>query len=163
CEGLGVQRGASEAILIRDPARTLRQGAIAAWPALDGNNPFVPFAEALASHAGFSLDTPYDKLEPGQNRVIFQGTWEREIRVPRQGARGEKGGRDPSPVAPAPSPLKFQYKGLMPALDEASRLSWVLRHQLDSMLSEVPCTGCQGSRLRDDAAACRFQERTLGE
>src|SRR5206468_1667475 len=59
--------------------------------------------------------------------------------------------------------VRFQYKGLMPAVDEASRVSWVYRHKLDQMVSEVACATCKGSRLRDDAAACRFQGRTVGE
>ena len=59
--------------------------------------------------------------------------------------------------------VKFQYKGLMPAIDEAARVSFVYRQKLDHIVSEVPCATCRGSRLRDDAAACQFQGRTLGE
>ena len=62
----------------------------------------------------------------------------------------------------APALLRFQYKGLLPAIDEASRVSFVYRHRLDHLVSDVPCAACQGSRLRDDAAACRFQEHTIG-
>ncbi len=62
CEGLGFQRGASTALLIRDAKRSLRNGAIAAWPELDAGSPFTAFAEALARHIGFSLDTTYEKL-----------------------------------------------------------------------------------------------------
>src|SRR5207253_6185121 len=50
CEGLGVQKGASPALLIRDPRRSLRDGALAAWPPLTADNPFSTFAEALARH-----------------------------------------------------------------------------------------------------------------
>ena len=35
CEGLGVQQGANPALLIRDPRRSLRDGALAAWPDLN--------------------------------------------------------------------------------------------------------------------------------
>src|SRR5205085_25359 len=61
CEGLGVQMGANPALLVRDPALTLRAGAVAAWPALTADNPFTAVAEAIAKHAGFSLDTPLEK------------------------------------------------------------------------------------------------------
>src|SRR5205085_1118791 len=74
CEGLGVQKGASTALLIRDPQLTLREGAIAAWPDLTPDSAFLPFAEALGRHAGFSLDTPYAQLDPAQQRVILHGT-----------------------------------------------------------------------------------------
>ncbi len=52
--------------------------------------------------------------------------------------------------------LRFQYKGLFPAIDEAARVSPAYRQRLDHLVSEVACSTCHGSRLRDDAAACRL-------
>jgi excinuclease ABC subunit A len=164
CEGLGVQKGANPALLIRDPHRSLREGALTAWPELTAENPFTRFADALSRHAGFSLDTPFEELTPAQQRTIFQGTGETWIEL------------GPSSVVRAPSSKKqrtsnngqrtiprFQYKGIMPALDEASRVSAVYRQQLDHLVNEIACSTCGGSRLRDDAAAWRFADRTLGE
>jgi excinuclease ABC subunit A len=51
----------------------------------------------------------------------------------------------------------------MPALNEAARVSFVYRHRFDDLVGDVACSHCQGSRLRDDAAACRFQGHTVGE
>jgi excinuclease ABC subunit A len=144
CEGLGFQRGANAAVLIRDPRLPLRAGAMAAWPDLTTGTPFVRFAEALARHAGFSLDTPFEQLQSSHLRAILHGAGDDWIPL-------DAGG------------VHFQYKGLMPAVDEAARVSFVYRQRLDSVVSEVPCATCGGSRLRDDAAACRFQNRTLGE
>src|SRR5207247_2684646 len=48
CEGLGSQKGANPAVLVRDPALTLRTGALTAWPELTREQPFTQFAEALA-------------------------------------------------------------------------------------------------------------------
>ncbi len=147
CEGLGFQRGANVNLLVRDGSLSLRQGAVAAWPPLERGSPFLPFAEALARHAGFSLDTPFDDLDPRHRRIILQGTGDELISLaPR-----------PTPLAP-----RFQYKGLFPAIDEASRVSFVYRQRLDHVVDEVPCSACHGSRLRADAAATRFAGLTLG-
>jgi excinuclease ABC subunit A len=163
CEGLGVQKGANPALLIRDPHRSLRAGALTAWPDLTPENPFTPFAEALARHAGFSLDTPFEELPPAQQRTLFHGTGEAwisaEYVVP--GIQPGKSGRKHKGTA-AQSSVRFQYKGIMPALDEASRVSAVYRQQLDHLVNEVACSTCGGSRLRDDAAAWRIVDRTLG-
>ncbi len=137
CEGLGVQQGASPALLIRDATRSLRDGALAAWPDLRANATFLRFAESLAEHEMFSLDTPFEQLEPGQQRVVLQGSG--EAWIPLRG-----------------SGVRFQYKGLFPAIDEAARVSPAYRQRLDHLVSEVPCPVCHGSRLRDDAAAVRF-------
>jgi excinuclease ABC subunit A len=175
CEGLGVQKGASAALLIRDPQRSLRDGALAAWPPLTADNPFLPFAEALARHAGFSLDTPFEQLDPAHQRILLHGTGEAWIplecgmRNSGCGIEGEnrkaksRTRKDTSSIPHSAFRIPhFQYKGLFPAIDEASRVSFVYRHRLDHLVSEVPCSTCGGSRLRDDAAACRFLGYTLG-
>jgi excinuclease ABC subunit A len=187
CEGLGVQKGASPALVIRDPRRSLRDGALAAWPPLTAENPFSRFAEALARHVGFSLDTPFEQLQAAHQRAVLHGTGETwipldggarsaergapsaerrarsaEIQRPRNSAlparRSALGARRSALYAP-----RFQYKGLFPAIDEATRVSFVYRHKLDHLVNEVPCSTCGGSRLRDDAAACRFNGYTLGQ
>jgi excinuclease ABC subunit A len=169
CEGLGFQRGANQAVLIRDPRLPLRAGAIAAWPELAAGEPFTRFAEALARHGGFSLDTAYEKLDRDQQRLILHGSGEAWIELspqPRPVSPSGKGGRSGSPKKESEvdvGGVRFQYKGLMPTVDEASRVSWIYRQKLDQMVSEVACATCRGSRLREDAAACRFQDHTLGE
>jgi excinuclease ABC subunit A len=161
CEGLGVQKGASPALLIRNAQCPLRDGALAAWPPLTADNPFTRFAEALARHAGFSLDTPFEQLTPAQQRAILQGTGETWISLEERETTDhtERAGARRSALRTP----RFQYKGLFPAIDEASRVSFVYRHKLDHVVSEVPCSSCGGSRLRDDAAACRFAGLTLGQ
>ncbi|HVK13361.1 MAG TPA: excinuclease ABC subunit UvrA [Gemmataceae bacterium] len=144
CEGLGVQHGANTSLLIRDPALTIRGGAVAAWPALEAGSRFLPFAEAIARHAGFSLETPFAELSAQQQRAILYGTGEDWLPVGKTGVR-------------------FQYKGLYPAIDEASRVSFVYRQRLEHLMDEVPCSTCHGSRVRADAGSVRFGEQTIGE
>jgi excinuclease ABC subunit A len=143
CEGLGTQKGANATLFIRDPKLSLRDGALAVWPALTKTQPFTRFAEALAKHAGFSLDVPYQKLSPENLRILLYGAEDAWI-----------------PVDRGPS---FQYKGVLPTLTEAARISHVYRHRLDDLVGDVACSACHGSRLREDAAACRFQGRRIGE
>jgi excinuclease ABC subunit A len=174
CEGLGFQRGVSVSLLIRDAKRTLREGAIAAWPPLTQENSFLRFAEALSRFAGFSLDIPFEKLEPSAQRAILHGTGEawipleepRATREARQDDRASKivgGKRKREDSRSSIFYPHFQYKGLFPAIDEASRVSHAYRHKLAHLVSEVACTTCSGSRLRSDASATRFFGFTLGE
>ncbi|MCH5374510.1 MAG: excinuclease ABC subunit A, partial [Planctomycetes bacterium] len=59
--------------------------------------------------------------------------------------------------------FRFQFKGIYPALEEASRLSPSFRTRLEQFVGEVECSACGGSRLRDDASAVRFRGRTIDE
>jgi excinuclease ABC subunit A len=149
CEGLGFQRGANANLLVGDSAKSIRAGAITAWPELDRGSAWLPFAEAIAKHAGFSLDTPFAELAPDQQRAVMHGTGETWLPLDQKGK--------------AKAVPKFQYKGLFPAVDEASRVSFVYRARLEHLVDEVPCSACRGSRLRSDAAATRFADRTLGD
>jgi excinuclease ABC subunit A len=134
---------------------------------LTEENPFLRFAEALARHIGFSLDTGFEDLEPAHQRAILHGTGDTWISLATESASGGRkppgGSRKSKKSHTLTGSLRFQYKGLSPAIDEASRVSFVYRHKLDHLVNEVPCSTCAGSRLRDDAAACRFAGQTLGQ
>src|SRR5205823_1242892 len=119
-----------------------------AWPALAKSSPWLPFAEAIAKAGGFLLDMPFEKLTAAQQRIILHGTGDVWLDL------------DTKRKAAMP---RFQYKGLYPAVDEASRISFVYRARLEHLVDEIPCPACRGSRLRSDAAATRFAQRTLGE
>ena len=146
CEGLGVQAGSESSSIATYGSLTLRQGAISIWPSLfDKESPFVQAINAVCNHARIALDTPLDKLKPEQRRALFYGTGDEWIPL------GDGGG------------VKFQYKGIFPAIGEAGRVSWVYRQRLADVVGERACPTCSGVRLRDDAAAVRFAAKTLGE
>ncbi|MDY3559560.1 excinuclease ABC subunit UvrA [Gemmata sp. JC673] len=168
CEGLGFQRGANANLLLGDTRLSLRGGAVTAWPDLGTGSPWLPFAEALAKHVGFSLDTPFAKLDPAHQRAVLHGTGDDWIafeasggRKPPEATKAKAASR--AKHSEAPPLAKFQYKGLFPAVDEASRVSWVYRQRLDHLVDEVPCSACRGARIRADAAATRFANLTIGE
>ena len=147
CEGLGIQTGANPAALLNDPKLTLADGAIALWP--NAKHPlFKPMLQALGVHLGVPTNVPFELLGAKARRAIFHGRGEDWVEVPA------------SATTPA---FKFQYKGLYPALEEAARLSPALRGKLDHLVDEVECSICGGARLRDDAAAVRFRDRTIDE
>ena len=190
CQGLGVQTGANPAALLHDPKLTLAQGAVALWPSAS-NRLFAAMLEALARGTGIPLDVPFEQLGARHRRLVMHGTGQQWFDVwlnEGQGTGGEgRGTRDageqPSPAAPlpkgevrasvAPLPIgegrkqpvlvRFQYAGLYPALEEASRLAPAFRSRLEHFIDEVECSVCGGSRLRDDAAAVRLRGRTIDE
>jgi excinuclease ABC subunit A len=153
CEGLGVQKGASPALVVRGGHLTVREGAISAWPDLRESPDALRFAEALAAHVGFSLDEPYESLDPAIRRALLHGTGDAWIPL--------------TPSAPGVTPVKFQYKGVFPAIDEAARVSMAFRQRLEGLVTEVPCAACDGSRLKPEPAAARLAiagaSYTMGE
>jgi excinuclease ABC subunit A len=148
CEGLGVQQGADPAGLVGDGRLSIRNGAVTAWPKLGSGTMFTRMIEAIGQAQGIDLDVPFEDLEGRHRRVILHGAGDAWITVP---------------AVPGEREFSVQYKGLFPALEEASRVSFWYRSKLQGMVAEVECVTCMGSRLRDDAAAVRFREFTLDQ
>lgn len=155
CEGLGTQVGANPAALVRDDKLSLGEGALLLWPNLSEAMSGA-MLQALHRHTGIPLDSPYNKLNAKQRRIVLYGTGEDWIAV-------ESGdwGQEAKTGSQAPQPVKFQFKGLYPALEDASKLSVRLRTALEHLVDEIECSECGGSRLRDDASAVRFRGQTL--
>ena len=165
CEGLGVQQGTDLSVLIDDPQRSLQDAAIAVWPDPATLPLFASMLQAMAETVELRLDVPFAQLDPLHRRMVLYGTGDRwfEVRkVEGRGSRGKGKKTSPQPSAPGPQPsFRFQYKGLFPAVQEASRVSYQHRRQLAELVGEIPCPACDGSRVRDDAANVRFQKVTL--
>ncbi|MFV1966311.1 MAG: excinuclease ABC subunit UvrA [Pirellulaceae bacterium] len=153
CEGLGVQTGTNPAALLRDAKRSLADGAVSLWPDLDRQVSQRMLA-SMARAKSIPLDIPFEQLGARDRRLILHGTGDDWFDVPLAGI--EDGVK-------RPAAFRFQFKGLYPALEEASRLSPSFRARLEPFVDEVDCSTCGGSRLRDDAAAVRFEGHTVGE
>lgn len=163
CEGLGTQTGANPAALLRDEELTLAKGALLLWPSLS-----VELSRsmlmALAHQADLPLDVPYRRLTARQRRTLLYGTADQWINVAAvEKPKKTKTAKAKTTKKPAVSPiaLRFQFKGLYPALEEASKLSPRLRSQLEHLVDEIECSECGGSRLRDDASAVQFRDVTI--
>ncbi len=144
CEGLGTQVGADPKIVIRNPELSLSEGAISLWPDLQQARA-QQMLNALCKATGIPADTPFSQLDARHRRLLFYGTGDRWFHVEKR----------------KQVQFSFQYKGLYPTLEEASRLMPSLRMRLNSFVGDVECGTCSGSRLRDDAAAVRFREHAI--
>ena len=150
CEGLGTQTGANAAALLNDPKRTLAEGAVAIWPNV-AHRVSQWMLAAISRGTGIPLDVPFEQLG---------------------GARGEGS----CTVAATSGSASFRTETRTRAgrsfgsNSKASIRPWKKRRgcrrrsaRLESLIDEVECTTCCGSRLRDDASAVRFQDRTIDE
>ncbi|PHS18474.1 MAG: excinuclease ABC subunit A [Blastopirellula sp.] len=150
CEGLGTQMGADPTALLSDPKLSLLDGALRMWPNLDleiSRQMLTAFAE----FNGIPLDTPFSDMSSRHRHLILHGTGPQWYEVFKNNV---KQGR---------AQFKFQFKGLYPSLEEASRLSQSFRMQMEGLIAEVECTTCDGSRLRDDASAVQFRGKNILE
>ncbi|MGD9854287.1 MAG: excinuclease ABC subunit UvrA, partial [Planctomycetaceae bacterium] len=137
CEGLGVEHGTNQQALVASPQLSLLDGAVSAWPLPRENPQFRLFLEALAEEFTIPLDVPWYQLDSKHQRVILYGS---ERWIPLKGgerrveSREHKPQPNPPPSTLNPQPSAFQYKGLYPAIDEASRISYEYRLSLQDLV-----------------------------
>jgi excinuclease ABC subunit A len=163
CEGLGTQQGTNLTALIADPRRTLAEGAVAAWPDIKKNELFGRMLGAMSRQLQIPLDVSFERLEPRHQRMILFGAGDRWITLDENKPVARRVDKTVADAASIGAGVKFQYKGLYPAVEEAARVSFSHRLQLEHLSGEVACSVCHGSRLRDDAAAVQFGGKTLQE
>ena len=154
CEGLGFQRGAPAAAIIKNPSRSLLKGAIAGWPHIDKRSAMGRMLAALTGRLGVNIDAPLRAWTDEQKRDLMFGT-ESAIGAGSRGT-GHDDMIDGSRAFPG---LRFHWRGFFPAIDAATRNSWVLRHKLHNVVTDIPCVACRGGRLRPDSAAVRLLPR----
>jgi excinuclease ABC subunit A len=158
CEGLGVQRGAPAGAIIERPNRALLDGALAGWGRIERRSPLGRLLVELCGHLGVAPETPLRAWTAEQKRALMFGSATMAGGSTRGGAAGDW--IDASSAFPG---VRFQWRGLFPTIDHATRNSWSFRHKLRHIVTEIPCVSCRGGRLRPDAAAVRLGGKTVVE
>lgn len=68
CGGTGTAQTLDESLLIPDPSKTIREGAVASWR-LPGRN----FMHLVAEQIGIDIDTPFQDLPEDQKQMVWNG------------------------------------------------------------------------------------------
>ncbi|HNW91472.1 MAG TPA: excinuclease ABC subunit UvrA [bacterium] len=139
CGGLGVELKMDPALVIPDPTRALRHGALAPFQGTSGYT-FTIIA-ALGKQYGFTLDMPYEKLSERAKQVLLYGTDER---IPVEWKSANFDGR-----------AQHRWEGVMNSLERRYRetKSEEQRESYRRYMSETPCHACGGKRLKPEILA----------
>ena len=151
CTGLGSRRYFDPERVVPDPTLTLRQGALAPWSARSGYF-YLPILDALGSHYGFSLDTPFADLPPRHREILLHGSGDEPVRF-----YYEQGGQRIYYSRP--------FEGVIANLERRLKEteSEQQRERFDDFISIMPCPACHGARLKPAALAVRIGGRTIRE
>ncbi len=157
CEGLGTQCGVNLAAVICDPRISLRQGAMRFLPA-PRSALAATILETLGREAGLPIDLPWEQLAAVHRRTVLHGTGERWFEVSQEVPSGEEAG-----TTERKPPLRFRFRGVVEALDQAAKGSQALRESLVRWIDTGECFECGGSRLREEVLCVRWKGRTIDD
>jgi excinuclease ABC subunit A len=134
CEGFGNKIDIDMELVVPDPKKTLREGAIAPWTTPAYEHEYQELA-ALSADYNVPLDVPYQGLNDEQRVIIFNGVAERKF-----------GG------------LRGFFKWL-----DRHKYKMHLRVFANRWKTQRPCPACRGARLRPEALAVRIAAKNIAE
>jgi excinuclease ABC subunit A len=144
CNGLGTRPEMDPELIVPDPSRTIREGAIEPWATgmTRGEGWTADFVEELARAFDIDLDVPYEKLSRREKDVLMNGAGDREFTVGR---------------------WRMSWEGLVHKLMRSfkSTQSESMRTYYMKFFSDKPCPTCGGERLRPESRAVKVHGRSI--
>jgi excinuclease ABC subunit A len=151
CGGLGTRREVSEDLVIGDPSISLLEGVILPLGEPTGHlrRSVIP---GLAKHYRFDPNTPWGQLSESVRRAILNGSNGRKIEFPYRA--GGASGTYAEPWEGVLANVTRRYE---------ETTSDAVRAQLDEFMMTLPCTVCDGTRLRKESLAVTVGGKSIGE
>ncbi len=109
--------------------------------------------DAVGDEYGFSVETPWRKLTKAQQKVVLYGAGKSQVLVRYKNRYGRK------------REYKTRYEGVIPWLERryTEADSDRSREQIEGYMREVPCTACDGARLRPASLGVTIADRNISE
>ena len=154
CNGLGERLAADPDLVVPDPTRTIREGAVAVWgEAIAKDSGWTAnIVNALAKAFKIDLDKPWNKLSEKQRDVLMNGTGDKRVNVQWEGrhSTGE---------------WAMRFEGILSQLERRHRESSSDRtkQHYEQFFRAIPCAVCKGTRLRPESRAVYVNERPITE
>ena len=154
CDGIGQMLIFDEDLVVPDPERSLDNGAIAGWRPSGRREAIYRkrLLRSLAAHYGFDLSTPWKDLPARIRRIVLEGSGDEEIELGLW-----RGGAYRKYMKP--------FEGVIPNLNRryTETDSDYIKKKLAGFMSRLPCTACEGKRLKPESLACRVGGRNIME
>ncbi len=160
CKGIGLEETIDVNKLISDPAKTLRQGALAP----SQPNGYIMYSQVtidvlnrVCNAHGFDVDTPWNELSAQQQDVILNGST--RIKVPF-GKHSLESRLKWTGITALPREEAY-YKGMLPIMNDILRRDRNVN--ILKYASSLPCSHCNGLRLNPAALSVRVNGLNIAD
>ena len=151
CKGLGFTTRIDPELIVKDPNKSIRQGAlnVTGWNinnSLFGANYF----EALSAKYKFSLDTPYKDLPNEIKQILLFGNSGEELDIDWKTKKFA-------------GSFKGAFEGIVPNLERRYQesTSEYIKGEISKYMREQPCSVCHGDRLGEVASAVTINNKNI--
>lgn len=154
CSGLGTKMAVDPDLVIGDPDSSILEGVILPW-STQGKGLFHYFQrmlQGLAKDLSFSLKTPWSDLpEEVQEAVLYGNDFDVQVKWKN------RYGRELRYTTGFEGVLNYIERKYHESENDYSRGRWA------GYLREVPCSDCNGARLKPEVLAVRVQQRSIAD
>ncbi len=140
CDGLGIKLEVDLDLVVPDPSKTLREGALAPWNPISSNYYPTMLEQAMASF-GVDMDTPFEALTEEERDLVLYGSGDREFHFHYVNDFG--GERN----------IDIPFEGVVTNVNRRyhETNSDYTRNVMRGYMNELTCATCHGYRLNDQA------------
>ncbi|MEH0934964.1 excinuclease ABC subunit UvrA [Micromonospora psammae] len=152
CTGLGTKKEVDPELVVPDPERTLRDGAIQPWSTGHNLEYFLRLLEALGESQHFDIDTPWRALPSRAQKTILHGS-DDQVHVRYR----NKYGRERS--------YYTGFEGVVQWIERRhsdTESEWS-RDKYEGYMRDVPCAACGGARLKPEVLAVTLAGKSIAE
>ncbi|MEJ5297094.1 MAG: excinuclease ABC subunit UvrA [Armatimonadota bacterium] len=151
CHGLGSFLRLDENLVVPNPRLSINRGAIAPLAGTTSEY-WNSILQGLAHNLGFSLDTPWERLTPEQQRAVLYGD-SRPVQVRFRSRYGRQ------------RVWETRFEGVMTWLERRYRdsSSQQMKDETEKFMTEYPCESCGGKRLKPESLAVRVDGKNIAE
>ncbi|MGY3518156.1 excinuclease ABC subunit UvrA [Micromonospora sp. PTRAS2] len=152
CTGLGTKKEVDPELIVPDPERTLREGAIQPWSSGHNLEYFLRLLEALGEAEHFDVDTPWRALPARAQKTILHGSGD-QVHVRYR----NKFGRERS--------YYTGFEGVVQWIERRhtdTESEWS-REKYEGYMRDVPCAACGGARLKPEVLAVTLAGKSIAE
>ncbi|GAA2353444.1 excinuclease ABC subunit UvrA [Dactylosporangium salmoneum] len=152
CTGIGTKKEVDPELIVPDPERTLREGAVAPWATGHTLEYFLRLLDALGDEEGFDLDTPWRAISSRGQKAILHGS-EDQVHVRYR----NKYGRERS--------YYTGFEGVVQWIERRhsdTESDWS-RDKYEGYMRDVPCGTCGGTRLKPEILAVTIAGKSIAD
>ena len=164
CKGIGTRMEADEDLVVPDPTKSINEGCVVVWRNFFTDKWGRQLKEqsdawsaqqirSLCRTFDIDMDTPFNKLARGKQKIILHGTKGKEFQVYYQSKRGNTWD------------LHMEWEGVLNQIErrwqqtnsETMRTYWM------QFFSDKPCSECGGTRLKPEVRAVDVHGKNITE
>ncbi len=155
CQGLGFRLELDPSLVVPNPELSISGGAIQAngWDFSSNDSWALSMGRAMAETYQIPLNVPWKDLTADQQSMFLYGTNGRKLKVRYTTSNGHH------------REYQTSFEGVLTNLTRRYREteSDYIREAIEQVMSQVPCSACEGKRLRPEALAVTVAGKSISE